>query len=85
MFWREHRMTSVGQYCQPKETHYLHAMNARTKTLFHFTRTLDNLMLILQEGFWSQYSLEDMKEMENGTDSSTLALACVHRTAKQSP
>jgi hypothetical protein len=34
-------------------------MNARTKSLFHFTRTLDNLKCILREGFWPQYCLED--------------------------
>jgi len=35
-------------------------MNARTKTLFHFTKTLDNLLSILKEGFWPRYSLEDI-------------------------
>jgi hypothetical protein len=35
-------------------------MNARTKTLFHFTKSLDVLLRILEEGFWPQYSLEDM-------------------------
>jgi hypothetical protein len=35
-------------------------MNPRTKTLFHFTKSLDVLMQILKEGFWPQYSLEDI-------------------------
>ena len=41
-------------------------MNARTKTLFHFTKKLDVLMLILQEGFWPQYSLEDISWIDGG-------------------
>jgi len=35
-------------------------MNARTKTLFHFTKSLDILLRILEEGFWPHYSLEDI-------------------------
>jgi hypothetical protein len=35
-------------------------MNARTRTLFHFTKTLDNLLCILKEGFWPRYCLEDI-------------------------
>src|SRR6266487_3729891 len=56
----------VRQACLPNETNYPYAMNARTKTLFHFTRTLDNLMSILKEGFWPQYSLEDISWIEGG-------------------
>ena len=40
-------------------------MNARTKTLFHFT-SLDNLLRILQEGFWPKYSLEDVAWLDGG-------------------
>jgi hypothetical protein len=36
-------------------------MNARTKTLFHFTKSLHVLTQILVEGFWPQYSLEDIE------------------------
>ena len=35
-------------------------MNARTKTLFHLTKSLDVLTQIMVEGFWPQYSLEDI-------------------------
>ncbi len=35
-------------------------MNARTRTLFHFTKKLDTLLRILEEGFWPRYSLEDV-------------------------
>jgi len=35
-------------------------MNTRTKTLFHFTTSFNVLLKILQEGFWPQYSLEDI-------------------------
>jgi hypothetical protein len=41
-------------------------MNARTKTLFHFTKRLDRLLRILQEGFWPQYSLEDVAWLDGG-------------------
>jgi hypothetical protein len=34
-------------------------MKARTRTLFHFTKSLETVMRILQEGFWPKYSLED--------------------------
>lgn len=36
-------------------------MTPRTKTLFHFTSTLDTLLRILREGFWPQYCLEDVR------------------------
>lgn len=36
-------------------------MTSRTKTLFHFTSTLDTLLRILREGFWPQYCLEDTR------------------------
>jgi hypothetical protein len=36
-------------------------MNPRTKTLFHFTSSLDTLLRILREGFWPQYCLEDVR------------------------
>jgi hypothetical protein len=32
----------------------------RTTCLFHFTESLDILCKILKEGFWPQYSLEDI-------------------------
>jgi hypothetical protein len=41
-------------------------MNARTKSLFHFTKSLNTLKLILNEGFWPQYCLEDIKWLDNG-------------------
>jgi hypothetical protein len=40
-------------------------MNARTKTLFHLTKSLDVLMRILEEGFWPQYCLEDITWLES--------------------
>jgi len=40
-------------------------MNARTQTLFHFTKSLDVLLRILEEGFWPQYSLEDLTWLNN--------------------
>lgn len=36
-------------------------MNARTKSLFHFTKKFDTLLRILEEGFWPRYSLEDVE------------------------
>lgn len=47
-------------------------MNARTKTLFHFTKSLDVMLKILREGFWPQYSLEDISWM-NGHHLTRLA------------
>jgi hypothetical protein len=41
-------------------------MNARTKTLFHFTKSLDILLSILEEGFWPRYSLEDITWLDGG-------------------
>lgn len=41
-------------------------MNPRTKSLFHFTRTLDTLQHILLEGFWPHYSLEDISWLNGG-------------------
>ena len=41
-------------------TNWRKRMNARTKTLFHFTKSLDILLRILEEGFWPHYSLEDI-------------------------
>lgn len=41
-------------------------MQARTKSLFHFTPTIDNLLLILGDGFWPRYSLEDISWMDVG-------------------
>ena len=34
-------------------------MQARSHTLFHFTKNLDTLKSILQNGFWPRYCLED--------------------------
>ncbi len=39
-------------------------MNARTKTLFHFTQTPENLLHILEEGFWPRYCLEDISWLD---------------------
>lgn len=47
-------------------------MTPRTKTLFHFTSTLDTLLRILREGFWPQYCLEDVRWL---SDKSTEWLA----------
>lgn len=44
-------------------------MNARTKTLFHFTKSLEILQKILKEGFWPQYSLEDTAWIANNIPS----------------
>jgi hypothetical protein len=41
-------------------------MNARTKTLFHFTKSLDVLLRILEEGFWPRYWLEDITWLDGG-------------------
>jgi hypothetical protein len=41
-------------------------MNPRTKTLFHFTSSLDTLLRILREGFWPQFCLEDVRWLEDG-------------------
>jgi hypothetical protein len=44
-------------------------MNARTKTLFHFTgkrNGINDLLHILEEGFWPQYSLEDITWIGGG-------------------
>ncbi|MDB6058389.1 MAG: hypothetical protein JWO95_2233 [Verrucomicrobiales bacterium] len=42
-------------------------MNPRTKTLFHFTSSLDTLLRILREGFWPQYCLEDVRWLDDGS------------------
>jgi hypothetical protein len=40
------------------------SMHARTKSLFHFTKSLDKLLRILKEGFWPRYSLEDVRWLD---------------------
>lgn len=36
-------------------------MKPKSQSLFHFTKSLDNLKLILQNGFWPRYCREDIK------------------------
>jgi hypothetical protein len=42
-------------------------MKPKSETLFHFTKSLDTLQLILDSGFWPRYCLEDVSWLAAGT------------------
>jgi hypothetical protein len=39
-----------------------------SNTLFHFTKSIDNIISILRNGFWPQFSLEDFSSIKHSQD-----------------
>ncbi|MFU0923178.1 abortive infection system antitoxin AbiGi family protein [Kluyvera sichuanensis] len=39
-------------------------MKPKSETLFHFTKSSDTLEIILKNGFWPRYCLEDIRWLE---------------------
>lgn len=44
-------------------------MNPKSHTLFHFTKSIDTLKLVLKNGFWPRYCLEDISYLGFGEES----------------
>ncbi len=56
---RHHRSHLL--HCRNTRNSGHHTMKRHSETLFHFTRGRETLELILQDGFWPRYCIEDVQ------------------------